>query len=336
MASPLRMGILGAARIVRHSMIKPAREIDEVEIAAIAARDASRCQAFARKHGIPHACRGYQQLLDDPTIEAVYIPLPNSLHREWSIRALEAGKHVLCEKPLAANADEVQQMAEAATRAGKLLVEAFHYRYHPLATRIRQILDGGQLGPIRHIEAWACVPILARHDIRWQYELAGGAMMDLGVYAVNIVRFAAGAEPEVVSAEAKLYKPQVDRWLRAELRFPDGRTGRITCSMWSRDLLRGELMVRGERGSLKVGNPYAPHLFHDVRLKIDGRKTRERMRGLKSTYYYQLRAFAAALRGGPPMPTDVRDALANMRVVDAAYRAAGLSERGKQPATLLR
>jgi predicted dehydrogenase len=332
MSSTVRIGILGAARIVPQALIKPARDIPEVEIAGIAARDPSRAQAFARKHRIPRVWDGYEQLLTDPGIDAVYIPLPNSLHCTWSIRALEAGKHVLCEKPLAANADEAQQMADVAQRCGRMLIEAFHYRYHPLAARIRQIVDSGVLGRIRDIEAFACVPILGRNDIRWQYELAGGALMDLGTYAVNLVRYLAAAEPEVVSADARCYRPNVDRWLRAELRFADGRTGRITCSMWSRDFLRGDLYVRGEQGSLKVGNPYAPHIGHHLRLNVGGNKTRERLKGLKSTYYYQLRAFVEAIRGGPPMPTDARDAVANMRVIDAAYRAAGLAIRGEKPA----
>lgn len=322
-AQPLRIGVLGAAQITPPALIKPAASVAGVQVAAIAARDPSRAQRFAQKHGIPTVRRTYDALLADPQIDAIYNPLPNSLHCEWSIRALEAGKHVLCEKPLASNAEEAEQMADAARRTGRLLFEAFHYRYHPLAARVRAIVDSGVLGQIRHIEAHMCIPLPIPGNIRYRYDLGGGATMDTGCYAINLVRYLAGAEPEVVRAEARLSSPQVDRWMRADMRFADGRTASMSCALFSATLLRVSARVRGDDGEVTILNPYAPQFPHRIRIRTATGTTSERVPS-EPTYTHQLRAFAAAVRGGAPMPTDPADAIANMRVIDAVYDKAGV------------
>ncbi len=326
--TPLRIGILGAARIAPTALVRPARQVPEAQAFAVAARDAARAERFARKHGIPRVHPSYDALLADPEIDAIYNPLPNSLHCAWTLRALAAGKHVLCEKPLASNAEEAQRMAHAADAAGRVLVEAFHWRHHPLAARMRAILRSGELGEIRHVEATTCIPLWIPGDIRFRFELAGGALMDIGSYAVNMLRWLAEAEPEVVSVQTRLLSPNVDRWLRAELRFPDGRTGRITCALLSSTLLRLENRVEGSRGSLHVFNPLAPHFYHRLTVQgQDGARRRERVPG-DTTYTLQLRHFVARVRGAAPGPTEARDGVANMRAIDAIYRAAGLPRRG--------
>jgi predicted dehydrogenase len=327
MSPPLRIGVLGAARIAPMALIRPARQVPEVAVVAVAARDPQRARAFADKHGIPTVHPTYEALIADPEIDALYNPLPNSLHCEWTIRALHAGKHVLCEKPLAANAAEAVRMAEAAQQSGRVLVEAFHWRYHPLAARMKEIIDSGELGAVRHVEAHLCIPLLLPGDIRYRLDLAGGATMDTGCYAVSIVRYLAGAEPEVVHAEARLSSPGVDRWMRADLRFPDGRSGCITCALFSAVLLRASARVRGDRGELTVLNPIAPHLYHRLSVRTNAGSRRERLHG-DATYTYQLRAFAAAVRTGSPVPTGPEHAVANMRVIDAIYTKAGLQRRG--------
>jgi predicted dehydrogenase len=326
-ASPLRIGILGAARIAPPALVRPARQVAEAEVAAVAARDPARARAFAAKHGIAKVHESYDALIDDPEIDAVYNPLPNGLHCDWSIRALRAGKHVLCEKPIASNAEEAERMAKAAVEADRILVEAFHYRYHPLAARLKEIVDSGELGAIEHIEAHLCVPLPLPGDIRYRLELAGGATMDTGCYAINLVRFLAGAEPEVLSARARLSSPRVDRAMSAQLRFPDGRTGRITCSLFSAMLVRPTARVRGDRGELSVLNPYMPQLFHRLAVRSEKGRRVERVDG-DATYTHQLRAFVRVVRGGAPMPTDPVDAVANMRVIDAVYEKSGLGRRG--------
>jgi predicted dehydrogenase len=325
--APIRIGILGAARIAPMALVRPAREVRGVSVTAIAARDPQRAQAFATKHGIPRVLASYEALVNDAQVDALYNPLPNSLHCEWTIRALQAGKHVLCEKPIASNATEAERMAEAARQSGRVLAEAFHWRYHPLATRMKAIIDSGEVGVVHHVEAHFCIPLLRPGDIRYQLALGGGATMDVGCYAINIVRFLAAAEPEVVRAEAKSWSPGIDRAMTADFRFADGRSGRISCALLSAFPFRASARVRGDRGTLSVFNPIVPHLFHRLTLRNQTGTRRERLRG-DPTYTHQLRAFAAAIRTGRPLPTGPEDAIANMRIIDAVYAKAGLPLRG--------
>jgi predicted dehydrogenase len=322
----VRIGCLGAARIAPAALVKPAAAADDAEATAVAARDPGRARAFAAKHGIPVVHESYDALLADPDIDAIYNPLPNGLHALWTIKALDAGKHVLCEKPFTANAAEAEQVAAAAERTGLVVMEAFHWRYHPLAARMVEIAQGGELGPVKHIETWMCFPLFKRGDIRWQLDLAGGALMDAGCYAVHMLRTLAGDEPEVTAAEARLRAPGVDRVMRADVRFADGRTGRINTSMWGTTVLKMAARVQGERGVLKVFNPVAPQYFHRMSVTVDGRKRRERVPG-RSTYSYQLAAFTAAVLRGEPTLTPPVDSVANIRLIDAIYRAAGMEPR---------
>jgi predicted dehydrogenase len=297
-----------------------------VEATAVAARDAARARAFAAKHNVPVVHDSYEALLADPDVDAVYNPLPNGLHALWTIRALEAGKHVLCEKPFTANTAEAEKVAAVADRTGLVVMEAFHWRYHPLAQRMLDIVNSGELGPVTNIETWMCFPLLKRDDIRWQLDLAGGALMDAGCYSVHMLRTLSGAEPTIVSAEAKLRSPGVDRVMRADVQFADGRSGRINACLWSTTVLKMAARVEGERGVLKVFNPLAPQYFHRMSVKSAGRKRREHVKG-GSTYSYQLAAFAAAVLRGQPTLTPPADSIATMRVIDDIYRTAGMEPR---------
>jgi predicted dehydrogenase len=323
---PLRIGTLGAARITPMALIRPAREVPGAEVKAVAARDEARARKFAAKHGIPRVHPSYDALLADPEIDAVYNPLPNGLHCEWTLGALEAGKHVLCEKPLASNAAEAERMADAAEKTGLVLAEAFHWRYHPLASRMRAVLESGVLGRIRRVEASMCIPLPIPGNIRYRLDLAGGATMDTGCYAISLARFLAGAEPEVVSAEAKLSSPGVDRYMRAELHFPEGIVGVVTCSLLSARLVDIHAAVEGERGEMRVLNPVIPHFFHRLKVRTPEGIRTERVPG-SASYTHQLRAFVKWVRDGVPMPTDDAHGIANMRVIDAVYDKAGLPPR---------
>lgn len=323
----VRIGILGAARIAPSAVIKPARNVGEAVVTAVAARDRSRAEAFAAKHAIPTVDDSYTALVADPEIDAIYNPLPNGLHAEWTIAALEAGKHVLCEKPFTANAKEAEAVAAVAARTGLVVMEAFHYRYHPLAHRMREIVESDELGTIRRVETSLCFPLPKFSDIRYQYDLAGGATMDVGTYTVHMARLLGLEEPEVVSAEAKLRTPDIDRAMRAELTFPSGHTGRITCSMWSQWVLQTYARVVGDRGEMHVINPTSPQMWHRMRVKSDG-TTRTEKFSRRPTYEYQLDAFCAAVLRGEPTLTPPTDSIANMRVLDAIYVAAGMTPRG--------
>ncbi len=210
----LRIGTLGAARITPAALVRPARAVPEVELVAVAARDRNRAEEFAAKHGIPRVLDSYDALIADPDIDAIYNPLPNGLHAEWTEKALVAGKHVLCEKPFSANAAEAEHVAEVAAQTPLVVMEAFHYRYHPVAARMREIAQSGELGELRRIETSMCIPLPLPKDIRYRHDLGGGAVMDVGCYAIHMNRLVAGTEPRVVSARAKTIKPNVDRWMR--------------------------------------------------------------------------------------------------------------------------
>jgi len=323
---PLKIGCLGAARIAPAALVKPAAANDGVVFAAIAARDPSRARAFAARHHIPKVHDTYEALLADDELDAIYVPLPNGLHGLWMLRALKAGKHVLCEKPFTANAAEAQDVAEVAARSGLVVMEAFHWRYHPMAARMLEVIASGELGEVRRIEAALCFPLPMFGDIRYQLSLAGGALMDAGCYPVSMVRALAGTEPKVLRASAKLRSPGVDRRMEAELSFCDGRTGGILASMWSSTLLRMHIRVAGSQATMRVFNPTNPHVFNRLSVSGSGGRRHERVSG-SPTYRYQLEAFRAAVQEGKPVLTAPSDAVANMTVIDAIYRAAGLEPR---------
>jgi predicted dehydrogenase len=323
---PLRIGCLGAARIAPSALIKPCQSNDRVICAAVAARDPYKARTFAAKNHIDKVHESYEALLADDDIDAIYNPLPNGLHGVWTMRALAHGKHVLCEKPFTANADEAQQVADATAASGLVVMEAFHWRYHPMAARMLEVIASGELGEIRRIQASLCFPLPRFKDIRWQLPLAGGALMDAGCYPVHMVRTLASSEPTVVKASAKLHSPGVDRRMEAEFTFADGRTGGILASMWSTTLLQMRVVVTGSEATMKVFNPTAPHTFN--RLTVSGAKGKhhERVQGAP-TYDYQLEAFRAAVQEGAPTLTPPSEAVANMRVIDSIYVAAGLKPR---------
>jgi predicted dehydrogenase len=322
----LRIGVLGAARIAPAALIRPARKVPDVEVSAIAARDPAKAAKFAHKHDIPTVHKSYDDVLADPEVDAVYNPLPNGLHGRWTIAALEAGKHVLCEKPFTANAEEARAVGAVVEGSDRIVMEAFHYRYHPMTERILEIIGSGDLGELRHVETWMCVPLLLPRDIRWQLGLAGGALMDVGCYALHQLRTFAGAEPQITSATAKLASPGVDRLVRARARFADGRTGRITASMASYRLLSIGARVLGSDGELRVRNTTTPQLLGRVSVRSGG-SVRNETFTREPTYLFQLRAFAGAVLRNEPFPTGLDDAIANMEAIDACYRAAGLEPR---------
>jgi predicted dehydrogenase len=322
----VRVGVLGAARIAPMALVNPAKENAQVVVAAVAARDSSRAAAFAAKHGIARVHDSYEALVADPELDAIYNPLPNGLHGRWTRAALAAGKHVLCEKPFTANAAEAREIAALAAESDRVVMEAFHYRYHPLSLRVEEIIASREVGRLKRVEAALCFPLPKFSDIRYNYSLAGGATMDAGCYAVHMVRTFGGATPEVVWAQAKLRDPQIDRAMTAELQFPGGHTGRVRCSMWSTDLLRISAHVVGERGELRVLNPVTPQFFHRLAVRSPNGKRVERF-SRRPSYAYQLDAFAAAVLRGEPVKTTPHDAIENMTVIDAIYRAAGLPLR---------
>ena len=328
----LRIGVLGAGRITEMAMIEPARLVG-AQVVAIAARDAHRAKQFARQHGIPRAYGSYQELVDDHEIDLVYNALVNSLHTRWNIAALQAGRHVLTEKPFAANAIEAAQVRSAAAAADRLIVEGFHYSHHPVTHRLGDIVRSGALGTIQNtnIDMFMSAPPDA--DPRWSMELAGGAMMDLGCYAVNAMRqfgkWSSG-EPRLLSAEGseRRGRPGVDEWMRAELEFPNGLTGTIHVNMASEGGFSMPWTISGERGSVLAPAWPVPHTDDRIITTTDQGSQTHHL-GTRTSYTYQLEALSAALRGDFPFPSDANDAVRNMELIDDIYRGAGFAPRGQ-------
>jgi predicted dehydrogenase len=325
MSEKIRIGILGAAGIAPKALIDPARVVDEVEIVAVAARDSARATAYAAEHGIPVVYDSYEKLLADPDIDVVYNPTPNGLHGRWTMAAVDAGKHVLCEKPFTANAEEARTVAAHIQTTDRTVIEAFHYRYHPLTQRTIEIVRSGELGKLVSVEAGFGGMGRPHDDIRWSWPLAGGALMDVGCYPVHLLRTVVGSEPTVRGATAEQGLPNVDGDMRIELEFAGGVAGLVRTSMQSPESFVYAKFV-GEDGELEVLNPFIPQDGNRLTITSNG-ETRTENVTTEASYNFQLRAVAEVLLHGGPVLTDVDDAIKNMDVIDASYRAAGLPLR---------
>jgi predicted dehydrogenase len=329
------MGTLGTSRITEAALLEPATDVHDVTVTAVAARDKSRAEAFALRHAIPAAYGSYDELLADPDIDAVYNPLPNSQHGPWTLKAIAAGKHVLCEKPFASNAEQAEQVVAAASAAGLVVMEAMHYRYHPLIQRLRELVT--ELGPVQHLQCWTSFVITDPDDIRYDYDLAGGALMDGGCYAVDCLRLLGGGEPSVSGALADPWPSSrgdsgdsgkvADRATAVRLAFPRGATGWFESAFTRDGEFRADVHVSCRDGQVWMQNFILAHLGRLVATRNGSVIADEHATGDTTSYTYQLRAFAAAIAAGGPVPTSAAQAVATMRVIDAAYRAAGLTLR---------
>lgn len=326
MPEPLRIGTLGAAGITPAALMAPASENSEVEVVAVAARDKSRANAFAQRFGIPNVCDSYDDVIADPTLDIIYNPLPIHLHHEYSIKALRAGKHVLCEKSFSMNAEEAREMARVAEDTGLVLIEAFHYRYHPVFLTAIEIFDSGVLGKITELHAEFTVGTPNPENIRMHYETGGGATMDMGCYPISWVRHIMREEPRVTDAEATTGNPQVDMKLEVSMMFSNDVKARTIGSMTDPGF-SAYLLVTGENGTLRVQNPLVPQHGNKIELTINGETIRDEELTRRPTYSYQLEAFVDAVKNGTRLPTDAEDAIKQMEVIDAAYVAAGLEPR---------
>lgn len=329
----IRIGILSTAAISDEALLQPAAANTDVAITAVASRDAERADAYAVQHGIATSYASYEELLAADDIDAIYNPLPIGMHGQWTIKALEAGKHVLCEKALTANAEEAERVRDAQQAAGLVMMQAFHNRYHSMLGRIQQVLASGELGALTHLEADFDVPRMPAGDIRWNYELAGGVTPDIGVYPIDLVRVLAGRQPTVISATALAspHDPRVDATLEAHLDFGDGLTGRVRGTMGQGGEPRQSARVTGEAGTLDIDGFVHPQRGNQLTLIIDGHERAERVAAQPSSYAAQLTAFVAAVRDGAPYVTDATDAIATMQIIDDCYRAAGLPLRVPTP-----
>ena len=327
MTAPLRIGILGAARIADEGIIAPARTLGH-QVVAVAARDRTRAEAFAAEHGISTVHDSYAGVIADPDVDLVYNALVNSQHARWNIAALQAGQHVLSEKPLTSNAEQARAVRAAAQAAAGQIAEGFHYRHHPVNLRLRELVTSGALGDIRSVDLALAIPAPPEGDPRWSRELAGGATMDLGCYVLDAARQLGawiGAAPRVVTADATLRAPEVDASMRVELAYPGGVTGRCVWDMDARERVM-TWSVTGTWGSATSPAFAVPHMDNRLVVTRDGRASEEVL-GDQTSYTYQLACLADALRGGPPFPAGIDGSVANAELIDECYRRAGLSPR---------
>ena len=319
----LRIGILGAARVATYAMIAAARDVDGVEVVAVAARDPERAKTYAAAHGIPKTYANYQSLIEAEDVDAVYNALPPNLHAKWSIAAVDADKPVLCEKPFALGVADVEAMLAAEMRTGRLIMEAQHTYHHPRHARIREIVQTGLLGKVRHISAQFDVPVpKTPEEIRWDGAVGGGALWDLGVYPAFWLRAIMGEEPQAVSAAHLLNEKGADIWTDAAFTFASGGTGSISCSM--ERVFAAWLKVEGDGGTLFVDNFLSPPKQQTLTFDIDGQITEERFTG-RPTYPFQLEAFRDAVLRGESVHTRGADSLATIQLLQDIH---ALAEKG--------
>jgi predicted dehydrogenase len=327
----LRWGILSTANIGRVAVIPAIQASANGEVVAVGSRDEARARAFGELAKIPGRHGSYQALLDDPAVEAVYLPLPNNLHREWTIRAAERGKHVLCEKPLALSAAESHEMEQAASVNHVKLMEAFMYRFHPRTERLVDMVRTGSVGQLRAIRSAFTFRLTRPNNIRLDPTLGGGALMDVGCYCVNVSRTIAGMEPEEVQAWATWGPTGVDVELAGALRFPGGVVAQFDCAL---SMERREWCeVAGTDASLRVAAAYLPGTDEVAIKEHRGRApTIEHRVAGADEYRLMVEHFADAVLHDRAVRYPAAEAAANMRVIDALYRSA---RDGGRPTTLL-
>jgi D-xylose 1-dehydrogenase (NADP+, D-xylono-1,5-lactone-forming) len=313
----LRIGLLSTANINR-LLLAAARESNEIEFLAVASRDPARAQAYAAEHGLERAYGTYDDLLGDPDLDAVYVSLPNSLHVEWSIRALEAGKHVLCEKPFGRDPKAVAAAFDAADRAGKILMEAFMYRHHPQTKRVAELVRDGAIGALRHVRSILTFPLRDSVNVRLSPELEGGSLMDIGCYCVSGSRLLAG-EPEQVWAAELPAESGVDLACSGTLLFPAGVVAQFHSSFVAPR--RQDLEALGEDGSLRVTAPWRQDWGGTVELRRDGEVEHVGVPEADA-YRLELENLSRAARREEEPLLGRADAVSQARVLEALTRSA--------------
>jgi predicted dehydrogenase len=326
-----RVGVLGTGSVARQAMLEPAAAVPELRIDAVSSRDAKRGRAYADAHHIPRSM-DYEELIQDPGIDIVYITLPPSLHAEWSIRALQAGKHVLCEKPMSSNAREAAEVAAAARRSGRVFMEAFHFPYHPFSKRVRDMLDTNAIGRLQSVDVVFEIPqrvVASTQNIRRQFALGGGVLMDAGCYGVLALRNLLGGFERVVQAHADTdpHDPQVDMAMQATLEFGGGRRGHLHASFLAHDKAAMSVTAHGETGTLAIQSPFVPQWGAALLMQWP-QHTYSEAADRTPDYIFQLRELVRSIHDGAPVLTSADNGIANMSAIDAIYTKAGLKPRG--------
>ncbi|WP_176444700.1 Gfo/Idh/MocA family protein [Paenibacillus herberti] len=320
----LSWGVLGVASIARRAVIPGLLESQFNEVKALASRDVAKAKQAAEEFGIEKAYGSYEELIWDDAIDAVYIPLPNHLHREWAIRALQAGKHVLCEKPLALTAAEAEEMAAAAAASGKILAEAFMYRHHPRYDMIRSIIASGEIGDIRNIHAtFTFNSSGGAGNVRFRKEWGGGSLYDIGCYPITAARLLLGQEPEAATVQA-LFSPEhdnVDMMASGLLEFPGNVAVKFDCGMWAAS--RNHLEILGIEGLIEIPSAFVAGPDQGANFFVTSKGVRREVEVPKvNQFSLECDDFARTVLFGEPQKFTPDDSIRNMRVIDACLRSA--------------
>jgi predicted dehydrogenase len=318
MTKPLGIGLIGASRVASYAVIEPARQIADVRVVAVAARDGARARDYAAQHGIERVHGGYEDLIHDPDVDLVYLGTPPAAHAAQALAAIAAGKSVLVEKPFALSASDAQSVHAAAAAADVRVFEAMHSVHHALFARVLEIVRKGDIGNVRHIDASFDAQIRADDPIRWSRELGGGALMDLGVYPLAWARRLLG-EQFTVTACAAVCRDGVDASFKAQLEFAAGVTCTVSSSMVSPFTAR--LIVQGEAGTIDVDNPLSPQKGHSLRLRNAAGERVESFANAPSTYRAQLEAVSATLLRRVPFPLPEDDYVRSMAAIERVQAA---------------
>jgi predicted dehydrogenase len=322
--STLRWGVLGAANIAQKKVIPAIQASSNGQVVAIASRDRARAEALAQATQIAEVFDDYTALLNSPNVDAVYIPLPNSEHHRWTIAAAQAGKHILCEKPLALTVQQAEEMVQAAEQAGVKLAEAFMYRYHPIVKDVLDLIEGGAIGELKIVRSTFSFALAADTNIRLSKELGGGALMDVGCYGVNLARLATGAEPEAVAAVAVHGPSGVDESFIGVMRFANGVVAEIDVSVRAGGGTHYELI--GTSGRIFVRQGFRPEADEEGEIQLHQQGEVSRIfTDVVDQYQLMIEDFGRSVTEGRPVRYPPADAVANMRVIEALRDAAVVS-----------
>jgi predicted dehydrogenase len=330
-AQKIRWGILSTAKIAEGQLIPAIKESNNSVVTAVGSRDLQRAKAYAERNDIPKAYGSYEELIADPEVDAIYNPLPNGMHGEWSIRSAESGKPVLCEKPLSSNAAEAQQMADTFKKYNLPLAEAFMYRFHPQTQRVKQMVESGAVGKVHLMEASFSFAMEGDSDIRLQADLAGGALMDVGCYCVSVIRFMLGEEPD----QARMFgdfgaRSHVDEQMVGLLSFPSGVLAHFDCSM--RTHFTQTYRIRGTHGAISVEKAYVPYRpdpavptyiqYWKSTPGVEKHQYEEIKIEPVNQYVLMVEDFGDSIINKRPPRFPIEDSIAQMRAIDMLYAAA--------------
>jgi len=323
MTDTLRWGLLSTARINR-KLIPAIRESPRAELVSVASRSQSRANQYATAWSIPQAHGSYEALLEDPDVDVIYVSLPNSFHAEWTVKALESGKHVLCEKPLALSVAECNRIIEASQANGVIAMEAVMYLYHPILHKAKDMVRDGAVGEITMIRGHLTFPLDRPDDVRWDPDLGGGSLWDIGSYPVSFIRWIVG-EPDQVSGWQTLSSSGVDATFAGMLRYDDELLGVFDCSFL--EPFRSKAEVAGKEGRLVIEHPYP--VSEETRLllyDLDGDEGEEISVAEKDAYHYEVEALTAAVLDDSSLSVPLTSSRANVSTLNALYESARRGE----------